>query len=586
MKINKEPAAVWREYQNGRAYKEQLGLYEQVRKNENFYNDRQWEGVKAPDLVKPVFNFLKPVVNYYIAMLISDDIAANIEVMDGEAGQEIAGIVPRVISTEIDGVMERANVKFKNRKMIRNCAVDGDACFYVWFDTDAETGFSYKGQIEVDLVDNTNVYFGNPSEADPQKQPYILISSRRLTADVKDEAEKNGVDPDEVTPDAESMYVNAEKDTENEYTTVLLKLWKENGTVHMIKSTEKVVIKSDTDTEYRLYPLAWMSWEDVKNSYHGVSPITGKIQNQVFVNKLYALAMIQVQNTSFPKPIFNKNVIDHWSSNPGEALGVAGPVDGSIFSSYRPPDMSAQVNNLIDSVIKYTKDMMGASDAALGNVNPDNTSAIIAVQKAAGLPLDIQRMDFYNFVESYVRIFIDIMRVNYGKRNIILTNSDGEKEPLLFDYAVLNDIALHLNIDIGQAAYWSELTQVQTLDNLMDRKILPDAVTYLESMPDGYIKNKQEIIGKIKEMMQGAVQEQAGMLPAGADGGMQQPQSGQPEMQPEGGLSDEEIMSVVQGMQGMGKEEALEVIDAMQVTDDDKAQVLAAYEAMGGRNGQ
>ena len=79
MKINKEPAAVWREYQNGRAYKEQLGLYEQVRKNENFYNDRQWEGVKAPDLVKPVFNFLKPVVNYYIAMLISDDIAANIE---------------------------------------------------------------------------------------------------------------------------------------------------------------------------------------------------------------------------------------------------------------------------------------------------------------------------------------------------------------------------------------------------------------------------------------------------------------------------------------------------------------------------
>ena len=127
---------------------------------------------------------------------------------------------------------------------------------------------------------------------------------------------------------------------------------------------------------------------------------------------------------------------------------------------------------------------------------------------------------------------------------------------------------------------------MQTLDTLMDRKILPDAVTYLESMPDGYIKNKQEIIGKIKEMMQGAVQEQAGMLPAGADGGMQQPQSGQPEMQPEGGLSDEEIMSVVQGMQGMGKEEALEVIDAMQVTDDDKAQVLAAYEAMGGRNGQ
>ena len=31
-----------------------------------------------------------------------------------------------------------------------------------------------------------------------------------------------------------------------------------------------------------------MSWESVKNSYHGVSPITGKIENQIFINKIYA----------------------------------------------------------------------------------------------------------------------------------------------------------------------------------------------------------------------------------------------------------------------------------------------------------
>ena len=57
--------------------------------------------MKAPDLPKPVFNFLKPVVSYYIAMLISDDIAANVEIMNeavvpGAAGsEEITKSFPR-----------------------------------------------------------------------------------------------------------------------------------------------------------------------------------------------------------------------------------------------------------------------------------------------------------------------------------------------------------------------------------------------------------------------------------------------------------------------------------------------------------
>ncbi|MFQ7004766.1 MAG: hypothetical protein ACLRRT_14530 [Ruthenibacterium lactatiformans] len=45
-------------------------------------------------------------------------------------------------------------------------------------------------------------------------------------------------------------------------------------------------------------------------------------------------------------------------------------------------------------MIEYTRDTMGASDAALGNVTPDNTSAIIAVQKATSMPLELQRQDF------------------------------------------------------------------------------------------------------------------------------------------------------------------------------------------------
>ena len=255
MKIRKKADEIWAEYQRGVSYNTGIGLYDNVERNNNFYNDKQWEGVNAPDLDKPVFNFLKPVVSYYIAMLISDDIAANIELAGGsdalekygrgkttikmtkpaaDGVQDVAGndtalmpemgvaegaaapvlpglpgggtmdetremsmnaMIPKILSQELDNIIERTNMKFKNRKMIRNCAVDGDGCFYIWFDPDAPTGFDYKGEIKIDLVDNTNVLFGNPSDAEVQEQPYILVAYRCLTEEVRDEARACGTNP-------------------------------------------------------------------------------------------------------------------------------------------------------------------------------------------------------------------------------------------------------------------------------------------------------------------------------------------------------------------------------------------------------
>lgn len=587
MKIKKTASSVWNEYQRGMEYKIGLGLYDTVKQNENFFNGKQWEGVKAPDLPKPVFNFLKPVVSYYTAMLISDDIAANVEVMNTspETVPEIVDDnITKVISTEIDNIMEHTNIRFLNRKMIRNCAVDGDACFYVWFDTEEETGFQYNGNIKVDLIDNTNVYFGDTSNANVQEQPYVIIAYRKLLTEVQDEAARYGVSPDEITADTESQYMNSEKDYDNEYVTVLLKLWKEEGRIWMMKSTEKTIIIKPVNTGYRLYPIAFMNWEAVKNSYHGESPITSAIQNQIFVNKLYAMAMIQTQNSSFPKIVYDKRKIDHWDGRAGHDIGVIGDPTESIFSVWKAPDMSGYVTQLIDSTIKYTKDLMGASDAALGNVNPDNTSAIIAVQKAAGMPLDIQRMDFYNFVEDYIRIFIDIMREKYGLRYVTLTDTEGNRGVVEFDFTELENYALSLKIDIGQAAYWNELTQIQTLDNLMDRKILPDAVTYLESMPDGYIKNKQEIIQKIKEAMQNAVEMQRG-LPHGVEiqqEGIDPAQQADVPIEDSTGLTDDEIMTIASELANMEDDEAIDVLEAMQIADEDKERVIAAYAEVTG----
>ena len=224
MKIKTDPAGIFGEYNRGVAYNTGIELYETVERNENFYNDKQWEGVNAPDIDKPVFNFLKPVVNYYVSMLISDDIAANIEIMG--AGEAETRGVSQILSSEVDAVLERENMCFKNKKLIRNCAVDGDACCYLYFDPEQDA-------IRTEIVDNTNVYFGNPSTPEVESQPYILISYRRLTEEVQDEAQKNGCPAEAILPDEDDAYLNPNRDTENQYTTVVLKLWKERDGVHL-----------------------------------------------------------------------------------------------------------------------------------------------------------------------------------------------------------------------------------------------------------------------------------------------------------------------------------------------------------------
>lgn len=55
MKIKTTPQQIWEEYQKGVSYNSELGLYDTVKQNENFFIGKQWEGVAAPDLEKTGF---------------------------------------------------------------------------------------------------------------------------------------------------------------------------------------------------------------------------------------------------------------------------------------------------------------------------------------------------------------------------------------------------------------------------------------------------------------------------------------------------------------------------------------------------
>ena len=496
MKIKTKPAEIYREYEAAVNYNNSIELYDTVKQNERFYIGKQWEGLNAPDLDKPVLNFLKRVCSYIVAMLVSDDIAVQVTPFKKT---EKALETCEIMTHEIEQVIERTKTKALTRDMLRNCVVDGDGCFYWYFDGDMPAKNRADGEICMELVDNTRILFGNPFGHEVQKQPYIILVKRDQLATVRERANRYGGKAADIRPDSDSSYYGEDGYTESDLVTVFVKIYKQDKKILFTEVTQSAVVRPVTETGYSIYPVSYMSWEKIKNSYHGQAVLTGLIANQVAVNKLWAMAIHHQHTMAFPKVLYDRLKIKEWSNRVGEAVGVAGNPADAVVSNARGGDMSAQLVQIVEKTIEYTKEFMGASDVALGNVKADNASAIIAVQKATAAPLEVQKLALYQFAEDYVRIIADMITAHYGLREVCYADIGGQEKSRMVDFSDIDIGAMSLNVEVGASAYWSELTQLGTLDNLFAKGIITDALLYLESVPDSYIKNKSKLISKLRE---------------------------------------------------------------------------------------
>lgn len=523
------PELVSKRYDKGVMFNTQIGLYDTVTENENFFIGKQWEGVEANGLPTPVFNFLKRVTLFQIATISSDNLSMQATPLNSTSRYGLADLeqVTDVINKQFAEIFERNKIVTKVREFMRNAAVDGDGATYSWFDPDMETGQEAKGGIVTEIIENTRIIFGNPNERSVQEQPYIIIPMRKQVEYVKNLAEKNGVkkdDIDSIRADSEA-YNNKMDALTDDRVSMYIYLYRdfETGTIHSYKCTQNVELEEDKDTELKHYPITWMNWDYIQDSYHGQALISQLLPNQKFVNKAFAMAMISLMTTAYPKIVYDKTRIPKWDSRVGAAIGVNGGDMNSIAKIIDPAQISPQISQFIDLAVNYTQNFMGASDAALGDTRPDNTSAIIALQRASNAPLELVKLNMYESIEDLGRIYLDMMRVYYGTRYVqvkFLSKQEMNNQPLgmsiqdtnfnkPFDFSILNEIPMSLKLDVGASSYWSEITTVQTLDNLlMQGKI--ELVDYLERIPEGYVSKKQELIDKLQGMQAQMMGQQSG----------------------------------------------------------------------------
>lgn len=510
------PEQVQAEYQKMLGYNTAVNLDETVRANENFFIGKQWEGVDAKGLPTPVYNFLKQVVLFSVANITTDNIKMQATPLACERTPEDVERVAEIVNKEFDRLFEFNRVPNLVREYMRNAAVDGDSCLFTFWDDTVDTGFGLRGGIRTEIVDNMRVGFGNTACRDPQKQPYILIERREMTKELRRAAQEAG-NPrwNDIQPDTENHNTDSYKNS-SERSTVLLRMWKERktGTVWACEVSGRVMLREPWDMGLRLYPVTWINWDYIPDSYHGQALVTGLIPNQIFVNKLFAMSMISLMTSAFPRTVYDKTRIPKWNNAVGAAIGVNGGDVSGVAKIIDPAQISPQIAQFIQTSVDYTRQFLGATSAALGETRPDNTSAIIALQRAASIPSEITKQNLYKSIEDLGRIYLDFMAAYYGKRKVQVSMPDvgsdilafagkdpEELETVLFDYGILNDMPMALKLDVGASSYWSEMASVQTLDNLL----MQDKITieeYLERIPDGYIPKRQELIASRKQAAQ------------------------------------------------------------------------------------
>ncbi len=495
-----DPKNIWDEYLEGENYHQRIKLYDTVKRNEEFYEGEQWNGVNAPDLEKPVINVFKRAVTYLGSQIISDDVGISLEPF---GKNEKISETCKILTEQVNRVVEITKAKTKNREIIKDAAITGDGALYAWFDPEK----GKYGEIELETIDNEKVLFKNPFEHDVQKQRSFIIVKRMMLEDARELARINGVPEDEINsiqPDSRIDYSGEKRDYAKSLVTVLLRFWKEDGVVWFSESTQDIFIRKPMKTGAKLYHLVWMPWEKKRDSYHGNAVMTPYIQNQIYINKMWALAMVYSSKMAWPQRFYDATKIrGNLSNKVGQAIGVAGDPKTAVWFDSPAGNMSAQVLELVDRTIQYTRESLGVNDAALGDVRPENTSAIVAAAEQTAAPLIFQKLSNHQLWEDLVHVFLDIIREMYGVRGIYTEEekANGEKIKIEkdFDFSAVDYDGFDIRVNIGSATYWSQLMQVQTMDAFFGNGIIDDALTYLEHIPDGYVSGKEELIRELKE---------------------------------------------------------------------------------------
>lgn len=508
-------AEIWKKYEIGKEIIDRNRLVPNADDAYENYIGNQWRGLEDGGEKQPVLNIIKPSVDYKAAILTQNEfqIDYSSEVYDPEMAE-----VEELLNIKAAEQWENLYMDSELVTLVTNSILSGGMYFYFTYEPGKkENGIESPGKIALEFVEQSSVIFGDQKENDIQKQPFIIIPMRRRVEDVRKEAIAKGMTPEqaeEIVADDDSNNQQGSQNRDDKGSvdkcTCLIKIQRKGKYISIIGTTKTIVYSPLEETELSDVTLAGFVWDKIKGTQYGKSMVTDIIPNQIWINKLMAFRLISAKMTAFPKLAYDADIIENGDeiTNIGTAMKVRGGGLQDVKNSIgylNPASMSGDAKTVFEELITKTKENLGASDVALGGIDPTQASgrAILAVKEMNETPSSGAMYRFKKMIEQIARIWFD-MWVYYSPYGLQITKDvDGQKVVKTIPKEVLRSFKPKIKVTIQPRNELTKLAEQQKVDNLLERNLIT-LDEYAEILPDNeQMKPKLElIISKRAEIQQ------------------------------------------------------------------------------------
>lgn len=509
---------IWQLFEKGRNYHRMTGIYTDTDRNYNFYNGNQWEGAKLGEVEPVQKNFIKPIVKYKVSV-VHDNLYAIVYSSMNYENREFrknAEHICDMLNGYASKVWERDKLDYKGRRITKDAAINDEGIMYVNFDRENMMPVN-------EVIDKSDVYYGNENNDDIQSQPYILIRKRMPVVNAIELALNEGMSEDKIE------YIIGDNDTFEEageaakielddMVTIVYKMYRKEGTVHFSVATRWCTIVEDVNTGLSLYPVAHFVWEEKKGSARGEGEVRYLIPNQIEVNRTEVRRVLTVKYQAFPQKVYDATKIE----NPAALNTVGGTIRTrgqtvddvhKIVGIIPPAQMSPDVKQLQDDLIEVTRVLAGAGDSATGQVDPESASgrAILAVQQASQAPMTDQKEGYKNFVEDLARIWLEYLIV-YSENGVnmeeTVTDPNTNEEYIQVvnvPQTALQQLQATVKIDVTPKGVYDKYARELAIENMLMNGLLAvqrlsELKIYYKILPDDSVAPKKEIGEAIKYM--------------------------------------------------------------------------------------
>lgn len=514
-----EETDVWTLYQQGQDFMRMKNMYTQTDLNFRMFNGNQNEGLKIEGIEPIQLNYIKPIVRYKVGVAIEYlwAIVYSSANAENREFQETSEKVCSLLNKKIAKVWEREYFDKKIQRICKNAAINGECVCYVEYD-------KKKLIPKLKVLSKVDVYYGNENNDEIEEQPYILIKQRVSVIEARQIARENNVKDEyieSIIGDNETFEESGDdaKFEKDNMVTIVTKLYKKDGKVHISKATRYVEIKKETNTGLSLYPVFHLIWEEKEGSARGAGEVEPLIANQLEVNKTLMRRALVAKLTAYPTKVvaIDKVVNPNSINKVGGIVKIKG-ADAQdvhkIFTNIAPAQMSSDVQALMNDLITISRELANASDVASGSLNNStlqNASgrAILAVQQAAQQPLKEQIGNIKYFIECFARIYLDHIKT-YNLEGIQLEeeiDNNGQKIIMLVpvEGSILEQLQADVKVDITPKGAYDKFAQEQSLENMLqagyfNAKRLQELKVYVELLDDDSSMPKQKLLKAIKKM--------------------------------------------------------------------------------------